>query len=307
MAATAAGPGGWTTEAAPAWFDTTDELQKRLAKEAEIMTDATAKINDKIAKMTLDTHDYKLRLMEKEIDEYRQAGVNEVRIAEFKNESMEKIEQEASERRLDIIREEIEKKREMWENSRSEFEKNLDRWVDYSSDIWAGFGRAACRALDDTADAFTDMIMGAEVNWNDLARTILADLLRIAIRAQMAQVLGFFGFGFGVAHAGGIVGETSFPKRVVSASTFAGAPRLHGGLASDEYPTILQRGEQVIPKGGGGVGRGGFDVHIHNEGSEKMEISSAESYIVSDQRIIDVSMRAAAVDGPYRRSHKHLR
>jgi hypothetical protein len=28
------------------------------------------------------------------------------------------------------------------------------------------------------------------------------------------------------------------------------APRLHGGLAADEFPAILQRGESVTPKGG---------------------------------------------------------
>jgi len=28
------------------------------------------------------------------------------------------------------------------------------------------------------------------------------------------------------------------------------APRLHGGLAADEFPAILQRGETVIPRGG---------------------------------------------------------
>ena len=32
------------------------------------------------------------------------------------------------------------------------------------------------------------------------------------------------------------------------AYAFAGAPRLHSGLAADEYPAILQRGEEVIPK-----------------------------------------------------------
>ncbi len=40
-------------------------------------------------------------------------------------------------------------------------------------------------------------------------------------------------------HSGGIVGRDGSPIR------------LHNGLASDEYPVILQRGEAVIPKGGG--------------------------------------------------------
>jgi len=33
---------------------------------------------------------------------------------------------------------------------------------------------------------------------------------------------------------------------------FIGAPRLHSGLASDEFPAILQKGERVIRKGKSG-------------------------------------------------------
>ena len=53
----------------------------------------------------------------------------------------------------------------------------------------------------------------------------------------------------GYYHSGGSAGHAStygyFP-----ASLFASAPRLHKGLAADEYPAILQRGETVTPRGG---------------------------------------------------------
>jgi hypothetical protein len=48
--------------------------------------------------------------------------------------------------------------------------------------------------------------------------------------------------------------------RSIPASYFASAPRLHQGLAADEYPAILQKGEQVIPKGGG---KSAPIVHMH--------------------------------------------
>lgn len=50
-------------------------------------------------------------------------------------------------------------------------------------------------------------------------------------------------------HAGGVVGSGGV-SRSVPASVFIGAPRFHTGLASDEFPAILQRGETVIPAGG---------------------------------------------------------
>jgi hypothetical protein len=90
-------------------------------------------------------------------------------------------------------------------------------------------------------------------------------------RAIMAQVIGAFMGGAGggggggsaftsphggpaapaaVGHGGGMI-EDIAARRTVPISTFIGAPRLHQGLASDEIPAILQRGERVIPKGGG--------------------------------------------------------
>jgi len=54
----------------------------------------------------------------------------------------------------------------------------------------------------------------------------------------------------GLWHSGGVVGKdfpTSFKK--VNPTIFYNAPRLHEGLAADEFPAILQRGETVTPKG----------------------------------------------------------
>lgn len=59
----------------------------------------------------------------------------------------------------------------------------------------------------------------------------------------------------GILHQGGVVGNDNYPHRAVSASTFANARRYHNGgvagLRSNEVPAILERGEVVLPKGGG--------------------------------------------------------
>ena len=51
-------------------------------------------------------------------------------------------------------------------------------------------------------------------------------------------------------HEGGIVGETAL-MRNVSGLAMLGAPRLHTGLRPNEFTAVLERGETVIPKGGG--------------------------------------------------------
>src|SRR5690625_3673708 len=49
-------------------------------------------------------------------------------------------------------------------------------------------------------------------------------------------------------HSGGIVGQPT-ATRMVSPLAFAGAPRMHsGGIAGDEVPAILKRGEEVLPE-----------------------------------------------------------
>lgn len=50
------------------------------------------------------------------------------------------------------------------------------------------------------------------------------------------------------AHSGGIIGQNTFASRNVPSSLFNNAPRYHNGLAPDEFPAILQRGEAVLTK-----------------------------------------------------------
>lgn len=55
----------------------------------------------------------------------------------------------------------------------------------------------------------------------------------------LSTILGF------ILHDGGTVGATS-AVRAMPAGAFAGAPRFHNGLKSDELPAILQKGERVL-------------------------------------------------------------
>lgn len=60
---------------------------------------------------------------------------------------------------------------------------------------------------------------------------------------------GVFSSGL-LFHGGGTVGgEDRAYYRIVPSAAFAGAPRLHGGLAADEYAAILRRGESVFTAG----------------------------------------------------------
>jgi lambda family phage tail tape measure protein len=125
-------------------------------------------------------------------------------------------------------------------------------------------------------DAIVEFAKTGKFEIKDLADFIIGELARIAARKILLEPLAdglggifkgigsslFSGGGSGagsvvstlVAHEGGKIGVDAFPGRQVSAELFRNAPRLHDGLAPDEFPAILQRGEQVTAKDD--VGRG---------------------------------------------------
>ncbi len=68
---------------------------------------------------------------------------------------------------------------------------------------------------------------------------------------------GGTGETYGEWHTGGIVGEDG-SGRILPSFLLTGASRFHGGLAPDEFPAVLQRGEWVLPKSITSQLRGGF-------------------------------------------------
>lgn len=96
---------------------------------------------------------------------------------------------------------------------------------------------------------------------------------------QSAVALGGSGGGSsafaGIFHGGGMVGVDAVPARAVDPRVFARAPRYHDGLAPDEFPAILQRGEEVVPRGGRSGAAGPVPVIIENIGPP-IEAASAQ-------------------------------
>ena len=119
----------------------------------------------------------------------------------------------------------------------------------------------------DSAEAIVDFAMTGKSSFSDMIQSMIKDLAKMILYQQIMKPLAgaissFAGslfrvdgltsipVGVGVRHKGGLVGYDNPQTRFVNPALFAGAPRLHKGLAPDEYPAILQRGETVTPKGG---------------------------------------------------------
>jgi len=136
-------------------------------------------------------------------------------------------------------------------------------------------------SLEDYARAFISSIAQSMANqFGDMASNGLSSLINMGVSA----LGGMFGGGSAITttgggamyggmypvnmpHTGGIVGSATLgdgAKAYVDPSIFFNAPRFHSGLKPDEFPAILQRGEEVVPRDKVGAKQDGDKVKIIN-------------------------------------------
>ena len=173
------------------------------------------------------------------------------------------------------------------------------------------------QAIESDLDkAIGDWLKTGKIAWDDLARTILTDLIRIQLRTAILQPL--FGGGpeggtglvgqalgslAGVFHAGGVAGGPA-PMRLVDARLFSGAPRYHdgglAGLSPGELPAILKRNEIVLPDQtalrpvGADAGGQGTTVNIINQAGADVQTSTSRDS--NGREVLDVVLRAVRDD-----------
>jgi lambda family phage tail tape measure protein len=173
----------------------------------------------------------------------------------------------------------------------------LGDYATTAMDWGKGLGDTLSRAFQSAESAFRSFAMTGKLDFKGLVQSILADLATLAFKsAVLGPIAKWLGGAFPtlfapVSHAGGMVGAAG-PTRAVPAFAFAGAPRLHSGgwagLAPDEVPTILQRGERVLSRrevaAGIGAGAGGSGVSISID---------ARGAVAGVAEQIDAKLRAA--------------
>ncbi|BBO92048.1 hypothetical protein [Desulfosarcina ovata] len=142
---------------------------------------------------------------------------------------------------LDITEEELRKKFDVFTNLS---ERTAWAMQENFSSVFSDAFTGQLDSLEDYATSFCDSIL-----------KMFADLAAQALTKQLfGSAAGGTGSGWvGAAatmvaslfHGGGMVG-TDGGTRSVNPALFVGAPRYHKGLAPDEYPAILQKGEAVL-------------------------------------------------------------
>lgn len=167
----------------------------------------------------------------------------------------------------------------------------LEDFVKTSQDIAGGIGDAFVEAFSAGSDAVADFVKTGKIDFSSLITNFIADLARLAaqkyIFGPLADKLGGALGGLGgplanILHEGGIAGSGG-GRRSVDPSVFAGAPRFHsGGLAGDEVPAILQRGERVLSKSEtAAYDRGGSPTIVFNV-KDAASVRQSRSQIAAD-------------------------
>ena len=144
----------------------------------------------------------------------------------------------------------------------------MNKATEKTKDGFEGLKQAIEGWGKESASAIVDFCLTGKASFSDMIQTMISDLMKMILYQQIFEPLskgisgwigGLFGgggggssipAGVGLWHGGGVVGYDKPQTAFVNPALFAGAPRLHKGLAPDEYPAILQKGETVTPKGG---------------------------------------------------------
>jgi len=153
--------------------------------------------------------------------------------------------------------------------------------------------KEAAKAMESAfSDFFFDIITGKLQSLGDYVNSFLQGVAR-AISNTMAQqaAAGVISGGSTLLsmffHEGGIVGAGGGSYRMVPAELFIGAPRLHKGLAQDEYAAILQRGETVIPKGSSpAIYSPNIEIKLENKSSQQLSVSQGPTKFEFNKMVI---------------------
>jgi hypothetical protein len=204
------------SEKVNAWFATLEKNSARIKEEIEKaataagtfpkITVADIKTTDSLQKM-LDALEFEYDMLKKTNKERRTAN----ELLRFRNEidkaynvklsgnlqgvgpqmqgweKLNAVQQKAI--LLDQQYEEMQKKIEARANGPDQFTTKIKEWGEDATNIWANLGDIATNALDGISKSLTDMIMSGKANFADLAKSIIADLIQMTIRAQIYQMI----------------------------------------------------------------------------------------------------------------------
>lgn len=146
------------------------------------------------------------------------------------------------------------------------------------------------------SDAYDKMIFEGK-RFTDTMRDMLRGILRMITEIIVYETISK-PLAKGIVEAFGGLGAGL-------GAAIGAPPAQYGGIVKRTGLAVVHKGEEL--SGVGRLAAQKFDIHIHNEGAEKLEVSGAAEYTLSDRRIVDVTLKAIETDVNYRRTIKRVR
>jgi hypothetical protein len=193
-----------------------------------------------------------------------------------------------------------------------DMKSHAERTQNAMGEGWQGLVGDMENAFDGWASSYSrelnDMLWDSELAFDRILESFGRMVTQMMIQSAMADVTGAL-FGSddsgglvggavnwvgGLFHSGGIVGDGGASVSA-PAAVWAGAPRLHNGLAPDEFPAILQRGEGVFTRDQmQAIGQApNVQVNVIDNTSEKKDVSQEQLKFDGEKWILNVVLDSA--------------
>jgi hypothetical protein len=145
-------------------------------------------------------------------------------------------------------------------------------------------------------DALTGKLSSFSDYFNAFANSILRTWTNIAGQMVALNLTKSASLIAGLFHGGGVIPSG---YRIVPSNVFANAPRFHTGLASDEFPAILQTGETVLPRGTG-LGPKSVVVNVNNQTGIPVGKEDVKIDFDLEKMVVGIILKNKMNNGPLR-------
>ena len=170
-------------------------------------------------------------------------------------------------------------------------------------------------------DYFANMVTGVKTSFADMAKSILANLVRIRVEAFATQAIAkASGSGGFLGSIAGFFTTPAAPSKHTGG--MIGVPSFHTGVRSDEHLAKLQTGEAVINRGGAAKNRGAIDAMNSgysvggggnvttaeiNFNVTAIDSASFNNYLVGNKHVIEnIINRSLQTNGTVRQTIKQV-
>ena len=182
----------------------------------------------------------------------------------------------------------------------------LNAYAEDASNIGKQLGDVMTNALKRTEDALVEFVMKGKLNFRSLAESIIADLIRIQIRSQMAGVTSWLGDLLGIGGGSASVVSSGVTSNMNGFTTdlyslgggIAGYRASGGPVSAGSTYLVGERGPELFTPGTSGAivpnhalgGTMKISINHKNEGTQQQVVDSSADFN-GDELVISIVTR----------------